>query len=122
MSWSHLVQRGLGHGVILHIQPLLMAGELAENVGQSSLCVWELILECVVMLLLEDASWKGLLDEVLNWLQCRRRAADPHNHCVPVTKSTREPNIKQSVHITKANKRKQATRKCQIAHGWSPEK
>lgn len=62
----HLVQSGLGNGVVLHAEPLLMAGEEAENVGQSSLGGRELILQCVVMLLLEDAARERLLDEVLD--------------------------------------------------------
>lgn len=65
-----------------------MFGELAEDAGQSCLCVRQLILKSVVMLLLQDAAREGLLDEVLDWLQVRRRATDPHNHRVAVTKST----------------------------------
>ena len=70
-----------------------MAGELAEDVGQSSLCVWELVLESVVVLLLEDAAWKSPLDKVLNWLQFRRGATNSHNHCVAITKSRTETTI-----------------------------
>ena len=63
-----------------------MGGELTEDVGQSSLCVWELILQCVVMLLCQGAAWEGQLDKVLDRLQGRRRATNSHNHCVAVTK------------------------------------
>lgn len=63
-----------------------MHGELAEDVGQSSLRVWELILQRVVMLLLQDAAREGLPDEVLHWLQIKRTAAHPDNHGVAVTK------------------------------------
>lgn len=86
----HLIQSCLGHRVVLHTQPPLMPGELAEDIGQSSLCVWELILQRVVMLLFENAARKGLLDEVLDWLQCGRRATDPHNHSVAITKSKKK--------------------------------
>lgn len=64
-----------------------MPGELAEDVGQSPLCVREVILQSVVMRLLQDAAHEGLLDELLYRLQCRRRATDLHNHCVAITKS-----------------------------------
>lgn len=87
---SYLIQSGLGHGVVFHTEPLLVAGELAEDVGQSPLCAWELILQRVVMLLLQDASWEGLLDKVFNWFQCWRRATNPHNHCVAITKSRKK--------------------------------
>lgn len=82
----HLVQSGLGHRVVFDAQPLLMHGELAENVGQGSLCVRELILQRVVMLLLQDAAREGLPHEVLDWLQLKRTAANPDDHCVAVTK------------------------------------
>lgn len=84
----YLIQSGLGHRVILHAQPLLMAGEVAEDVGQSSRCVWELIFQCVVMLLRQGASREGQLDKVLNWLQVRRRATNSYNHCVAIPKPT----------------------------------
>lgn len=64
-----------------------MACEHAEDVGQSPLLVRELILQCVVMLLLQDAAREVLLDKVLDWLQGRRRAADPHDYCVAIAKS-----------------------------------
>lgn len=85
----HLVQSGLGHSVVLHPKSLLMAGELAEDVGQSSLCVRQLILQSVVMLLFQDAARKGLLDKVLHRPQGGRRATDPHDHSVAVTESRR---------------------------------
>lgn len=85
----HLIQGGLGHRVVLYGQPLLMPGELAENVGQRSWRVRELILQCVVMLLLQDAAWECLLDEILDCLQHKGRAADPDNQRVAITKSER---------------------------------
>lgn len=95
----HLIQSGLGHRVVFYAQPLLMHGELAENVGQSSLPVWELILQRVVMLLLQDAAREGLPDEVLHRLQIKRKAANPDNHCVAVTKpkNKRQKEVKQTV-------------------------
>lgn len=66
-----------------------MPGELAENVGQRSRRVRELILQRVVMLLFQDAAWERLLDEILDWLQHKGRAADPDNHRVAITKPER---------------------------------
>lgn len=78
-----------------------MAGELVENVGQSSRHVWELILQCVVMLLLQDASREGLLDEVLDWLQRKRTATNPDSHCIAITKPK---NKRPSSQLGKINK------------------
>lgn len=86
---TYLVQSGLGHRVVLDGQPLLVACELAEYVGQSPGRVWELILQRIVMFLLQDAAWKPLPNKVFHWLQGRRRPTDPHNHCVAVTKPGR---------------------------------
>lgn len=89
----YLIERGLGHGVVLHPQPLLVTGELAKDVGQSPLCVREMVLQCVVMLLLQDAAQEGPPDKVLYRLQFRRRATNPHNHRVAITKpGTRSHN------------------------------
>lgn len=86
----YLIQSCLGHRVVLHAQPVLIAGEVAEDAGQSSLCVWELVLECVVVFLLENAVWESQLDKVLDWFEGRRGAADTHNHRVAITKSGTE--------------------------------
>lgn len=67
-----------------------MVGEVAEDVGESSWCVWKLVLEGVVVTLLENTARKRLLDKVLNWLKFRRRTSDPYNHRVAITKSGRE--------------------------------
>lgn len=87
-----------------------MPGELAEDIGQSSLCVWKLILQCVVMLLFENAARKGLLDEVLDWLQCGRRATDPHNHSVAITKSKKREVI--MTHLAPDKKEKSCKQAC----------
>lgn len=83
----HLIQGGLGHRVVLHTQPLLVAGKLAEDAGQSPDCVWQLILQGVVVLLLQDAAREGLLDEILHWLQGRGGSPNPHDHRVAVAES-----------------------------------
>ena len=88
MFGPYLIQGGLGHRVVLHTQPLLVAGELAEDGGQSPLGAWQLILQRVVMLLLQDTAWEGLLDKVLDCPQGRRRATNPNNHCVAISKSS----------------------------------
>lgn len=85
----HLIQGGLGHRVVFHAQPLPLAGELCENVGQGSRRVRELILQRVVMLLLQNAAWERLLDKILDWLQLRGRAAHPDDHRVAVAKPVR---------------------------------
>lgn len=89
---SHLVQGGLGHGVVFDGQPAPIPVELAENVGQSAPCVGQLVLQRVVMLLLQDAAGELLLDKVLHRLQHRRAAADPHDHRVAVTEPA-EPRL-----------------------------
>lgn len=82
-----------------------MAGELAENVGQRSRRVWELILQCVVVLLLQDAAREGLLDEVLDWLQHKRTATNPDNHCVAITKpKSKRPSVWLKKEKRNANK------------------
>lgn len=90
IQWSHLIQSSLGHRVVLQTKPLLVVGEVAEDVGQSSWCIWKLVLEGVVVTLLENAAWECLLDKVLDRLKFRRRTGDPHDHRVAITKSGKE--------------------------------
>lgn len=93
ISGPHLIQRGLGHRVVLYPQLLLVAGELAENVGQRSLRARELILQRVVMLLLQDAALERLLDKVLHRFEHNRGAANPDNQRVAIAKPAHKRNL-----------------------------
>lgn len=66
MLSTYLVKCGLGNGVVFYVESLFVLGEDAKYPSQRGWRGWELILQHVAMLLLQHASWKSELEEVLN--------------------------------------------------------
>lgn len=80
----HLVQRGLGHRVILYVAGAAVGGQKAEDGGQGGDTGREVVLQQPPVLLPQHNAREMLLQQRLH--RCRARAPRPHHHRVPIPK------------------------------------
>lgn len=90
MGISHLVQGGLGDGVVLYVELLLVGEHQLENARQRG--GGDLVLQRVVVLLPLDTAREGALHEGLGRVQVREGTLlgcpDLHGDHIPITKPT----------------------------------
>lgn len=86
MCLVYLIQGGLGDGVILNPQQLLVLGEDGEDVGEGGERRWKLVLQHVPVLLLQRAAAQLTLNELHDGLKVTVRPPHPQDDGVPITK------------------------------------
>ena len=82
----HLVQRGLGHRVVLDAQQALVLGQDGEDVSEGGKGGGQLVLQHVPVLLLQDAARQLPLDELPDGRQVGVRPRHAQDAGVAVTK------------------------------------